>query len=148
MLFRKPFSPWIGVSLFVVAAVTIPLIGQVQRRLNSLPAGPTELMELLSQKEPSLYVVSVVENKPDNGIYICTQPTPPEQLFRLNRTAQGFARWKGIVFCERVGKYFIIEDFEIQSWGEHGMQIGSLLFFGDPVLLQRIRTAILGEHHA
>jgi hypothetical protein len=144
MLIQKPLPLWIGVSLFVGAIVTIPLISQSRHRPVAWPGTLMELTELLSHDAPELYVAAVREDCKEEGIYICTQPQPREQLRWLQRNSLGAVRWQGIVHCARIRRGgFVIEEHELQSWGEHGMRIGSLLFFGDPTLLRRIREATL-----
>lgn len=145
MLFRKPLPLWMSVSLFVIAVGMIPLIGQSRRRPISLPDTLTELAVLLSQGTSELYVVPVIENRPEAGIYICTQPHLREQLQWLHRIPEAIGpsrigRWEGVVFCEKNNEFIEIEsdDQQLQNWGEHGMRIGPLVFFGDPALLQRI----------
>ena len=148
MLLRKPLPLWISVSLFVTAVAMIPLIGQVRRRPVSLPSTLTELTVLLSHEVPSLYMVLVIEDHPENGFYICTQPQPREKLFRLQR---GFEiackrKWQGVVYCERTDHPCgIIEEHFVQGWGEYGMQIGSIQCFGAPALLRRIHEAIFDQ---
>ena len=145
MLARKPLSVWLSVSLFIVGAAVLPLAYRLLRRPAPPPHTLRELTELLSQKAPSLYVVAEVEKNPEGGIYICTQPQPREQLSELIRNPEAIGtsprgRWQEIVFCQRIGT---MGQVDIQSWGEYGMRIGRLVFFGDPDLLQRIYTAIL-----
>lgn len=144
----KPLPLWIVVSGFVVSATAIPLTCWLLGAAVDPPRTLTKLTELLSQEAPSLYVVPVVENQPEGGIYICTQPRPHERLSCLARNLQVIDRWKGVVFCERMSEFFIIEDHEVQTWGEHGKQIGPLLFFGDSDLLERIEKAIFNQQRA
>lgn len=141
----KPLPLWIVVSVFVMSAAAIPLTWRLLRASAEPPQTLTKLTELLSHEAPSLYVVPVVENQPEGGIYICTQPWPRERLSYLARNLEAIDRWKGVVFCEGASEFFIIEDHEIQTWGEHGKQIGPLLYFGDPDLLQRIEEAIFNQ---
>jgi hypothetical protein len=139
---------WIFVGLFVVLAAATPFATRSLSRSVDPPRTLTALTELLSQEAPSLYVVPLREDYPEAGIYICVQSQPREQLMRLGRCSEFAGTWQGVVFCERVGNFSVVEEHEIQGWSEHGMQVGPLLFFGDPNLLRRIRTVISGEHHA
>jgi hypothetical protein len=147
MLLRKPVPPWVTVSLFAVAVVMIPLTGQLRHRPVSEPSMLTELTVLLGQEAPSLYVVPVIERRPEMGIYICTQPRRLDNLAWLQRNPKvigtpRLGRWEGVVFCESVGSLCAFEDQELQSWGEHGMHIGPILCFGDPALLRRIQKVV------
>lgn len=144
---RYPSMVWVSVSIFLVSAATIPLAYRLLRRPVVPPRTLTELTARLAKDAPELCVVAVPENRLQDGIYICTQPQPRDRLGRLvrNRRVIGthrFGRWQGVVFCERVGHIGVISDEELQGWGEYGMQIGPLLFFGDPALLRRIHNAI------
>jgi hypothetical protein len=150
MLFPKSIPRWMYVGLFLGSVVLVPLLYHLARRPVSSPSTPTELTVLLAQRAPSLYVISEVEHRPECGIYICTQPQLREQLSWLVRNplilgTSRIGKWEGVVFCEKVEKLpgWKIEEHVLQSWGQHGMQIGPLLFFGDPSLLQRIREVII-----
>ncbi|HEY7326447.1 MAG TPA: hypothetical protein VH592_02325 [Gemmataceae bacterium] len=141
---RGPLHVWVCVSLIVLSAGTMPLVRRSPHRPASSPQTPTELAQLISQDAPSLYVVSVLEDQPEGGIYISIQPQPREQLFRLPRGSEVACKceWQGVVFCEKDGNLCRIDEDVIQAWGEHGKRIGPLLFFGDPVLLQRLHKLI------
>jgi hypothetical protein len=141
---RRPLPLYVNVTVFLMAIVMVLLSRQLLRQPTELSHTLTELTQLLSQNTPELYVVPVCKDTLENGIYLCTQLQPLEQLAFLPRNSIGAGRWQGVVFCEgvRINDY-VIEEQELQSWGEHGMRIGSLLFFGDPALLDRIHKAIL-----
>jgi hypothetical protein len=147
MLFRKPLPLSIGVAFFVVSVAVVPLACRLLRRPAHPPHTLTELTQLLSQDALSLYVVPMVENRLEEGIYICANPQPHEQLWSLVRNTKGAGRWQGVVYCEKAGKMaermsVIVEREILEDWGEYGMQIGPLLFFGDPALLRRIHKVI------
>lgn len=141
---RTPLHVWICVSFFIVSVAATPLIGRLLRWPVAPPRTLAELTKLLSQDAPSLYVVPVAEHQPETGIYICTQQQQREQLMWLMRGSEVACKckWQGVVYCERVNHFGAIEEHIIRSWGEHGMQIGELLFFGDPVLLRSIHELI------
>jgi hypothetical protein len=148
MLFRKPFPPWICISLFLASVALVPLISRSLRRPIAPPRTLAEIAEFLSQNAPDLYVVPSIENRPECGLYICMHRQPREQLVRLVRNPKvvGTSRlgeWQGIVFLDRLGNLDSLAE-ELQIWGEHGLQIGPYVFFGDPNLLQRIYKVILG----
>jgi hypothetical protein len=128
--FSSVATPWAYRSLFPLITPAITL---------------RELSELLSRSEPELFVVPFIPNRPASGVWVCERPQSWEQLSRLRRTSEDASRWQGVVYCERVGE--LTEFIDTDTWGEHGMQIGALLFFGDPTLLGRIQKAIL-DHQA
>lgn len=142
---RSPLPVWVWVSLFVLSVGAMPLVQRSLHWSASSPQTLAELTQLISQDEPSLYVVPVLEHYPESGIYICTQPQPREQLFRHMRGSEVAYKWQGVVFCEREDNFCGVEEQIIQGWGEYSMRIGPLLFFGDPVLLQRLHKLIF-EH--
>jgi hypothetical protein len=125
----------------------MPLVSRSLHKPASSPQTPTELAQLLSQDAPSLYVVSVLEDQPESGIYICKKSQPREQLFNHARGPEIACKrkWQGVVFCEKDGSLCRIDEDVIEAWGEHGKRIGPLLLFGDPALLQSIHNLIL-EH--
>lgn len=143
---RSPLYMWVCVSLFVLSVGTVPLVRRGLHESASSPQTLAELAQLISQDVPSLYVITVIEDQPASGIYICTQPQPREQLFRLPRGSEMACKckWQGVVFCEIDSNLFgVIEEHIIEGWREYSMRIGPLLFFGDPVLLQKLHKLIL-----
>jgi hypothetical protein len=101
----------------------------------------TELAELLSQAAPELRVMTVAKNGTfESGMYLCKYSRSREQLRLLPRTSTDVGKWEGVVYCERIRS--TLAEWEIQEWGEHAMQIGPFLFFGDPALLRRIDQII------
>jgi hypothetical protein len=62
----------------------------------------------------------------------------PDRLLKL---PEHVAVWKGVVYCERN-----VDDLNRESrlrlWGGRCLCAGPFLFFGDPELLEEIRSAI------
>lgn len=143
MLLRKPLSLWIVVSLFVAAVALVPLAHPLLRRPVAPPRTITELTEFLSRVEPKLYVVPL-PNGSEDGVWLCASPHSREDLMdrMLIRAPEYANQWKGIVICQGLGTHFVFPEYELEDWGEYGMRIGPLLFYGDPELLRRIHKAI------
>jgi hypothetical protein len=151
---RNPLPLWIVVSIFLAAVTAVALTC----RLWSRPAMPTPtatelctltgLAEALSQDALDLQVVPMMKNgSPEFGFYLCTDARSWEQLAPVLRRNRDAHQWNGVVYCERNnGHSSSIPEREIQLWGEHAMQIGPFLFFGDPDLLRRIDKII--RNHA
>ncbi len=131
------------ISMFLVTIGVIPLSCHLMRQAPVFPCNLVELTERLSQSTLSVHVVPVIENEPESGIYICKQRQTREQLFRLLRGSEVACKrkWQGVVYCENIGSLYV-EEHVLQGWGDHGMRIGPLLFFGDPALLDGIHEAI------
>lgn len=145
MLIRKPLPLWISVSLFVVAVTMIPLTGQV-RRPASPPDTQTELVARLSQSTPPLHIVRLYPSRPEGPMWVCDRPQSVEDLRGMIRDPHRVqaGRWRGIVFCQRLaGKSVICDEFIRDNWGECGMRVGSIVYFGDPELLERIRAEVI-----
>jgi hypothetical protein len=141
---RRPLALYLNVTVFLMAIVMVLLSRQLLRPPTEPSLTLTELTELLSQNTPELHMVPVRKDALEEGIYLCTQRQPLEQLAFLPRNSIGAGRWQGVVYCEGVTHDdFGIEEHELQSWGEHGMRVGPLLLFGDPAVLDRIHKAIL-----
>jgi hypothetical protein len=150
MLLPKSWPLWTGVSLFAVAVVMVPLTGLRLRPPVSPPRTLTELSARLSQSTPPLYVVSQFPDDPASAMWVCTMPRSREQLGAVNFFCDPKCvergQWQGIALCQIRSKALWIEDeFIAEHWGQYGMRIGKLVFFGDPDLLQHIRAAILAE---
>ena len=146
---RNSLSVWVFASIFVVSAAAMPLVAEWLDQPDAYPDTLAELIELLSQESPPLYVLEVVEGAPESGIYICTEPQPREQLLRLIRhpAAVGhprLGRWQGVVHVQKtMHQNRVWRDEEIRSWGEYGMRIGPFGCFGDPPLLQCLCKRLL-----
>jgi hypothetical protein len=139
---QRPFSPWTLALAFTLCVVVVPLSCQ----LLSPPAVPprtlTELTERLHRAGLSLDMVPLTDISPEEGLFLCERPQPREQLQKLVRAAEHGERWRGVVFCEFNRRLGEIDEAELARWGEHGMQLGPFVFFGDPALLRRIRQAL------
>jgi hypothetical protein len=142
MIARRPLSPWTLALAFTLCAVAVPLTCQVLAPSAVPPRTLTELTERLHRAGLPLYVVSLTDISPEEGLYLCDRPQPREQLQRLVRAAEYNDRWRGVVFCEFNKRLGEVDDAELERWGEHGMQLGPFVLFGDPALLRRIRQAL------
>jgi hypothetical protein len=143
MLFaRRPLAPWTLAIAFILCAVAVPL----SRQLVYPPSVPTrtltELTERLRRAGLALSVVPLTDVSPEEGLYLCERPQSREQLQWLRRAAEYGELWRGVVFCEFNKRLGEVPDEELSRWGEHGMQLGPFVFFGDPALLRRIRQAL------
>src|SRR5690348_4672197 len=94
-------------------AVTTCAIIPLARR-HCPPASPpqtlAELTQRLARSEPWLYVVTVPSFGPENGVYLCVRPQPWKQLALLRRTADYAGHWRGVVYCERAGRFGKVTD--------------------------------------
>ncbi len=142
MLLRKPVPLWMNVTMFAVAVMMIPLIGQSRRGGDSPPGSLREFRERLSQAEPELYIVPASPHSPDTGVWVSERPLSAEQTVRLLRASEYAHRWQGTALCLRPLEGFLVPDEVRESWGELGKQIGPIECFGDPALLHRIHKAI------
>jgi hypothetical protein len=79
--------------------------------------------------------------------YLTTTAKPGAELYWLLKDRKAMQRWAGVVYCERLGRP---EDREesVESWAECGLRAGPFVFFGDPELLARIRTALGDANNA
>jgi hypothetical protein len=132
---------WISIGILGLSAAATPWAYRSLFPAIAPPRTVREMAELLSKAEPGLYVIPVAPNYPENGVWVCDRPQSWEQLSWLRRAPEHAYRWQGVVFCQKAGE--MTEVVDTDTWGEHGMQIGPLLFFGDPALVRRIQKAIL-----
>jgi hypothetical protein len=79
--------------------------------------------------------------------YLTTTAKPGGELFWLAKDRRAMHRWAGAVYCERLRHP---EDREecVASWADCGLRAGPFVFFGDPELLARIRTALGDANNA
>jgi hypothetical protein len=82
--------------------------------------------------------------------YLSTTAKPGAELYWLIKDTKAMHPWSGVVYCERV-RYpedreraveYEYRDEVVQSWADCGLRAGPFVFFGDPALLARIRTAL------
>jgi hypothetical protein len=76
-----------------------------------------------------------------SNAYLTTEAKPAAELYRLLTTRKAIHIWAGVVYCEVSRRY---EDREgvLEMWADCGLRAGPFVFFGDPALLARIRTAL------
>jgi hypothetical protein len=127
---------------FLGSIAAVPLGYRMLRPPEQAPRTLVELADQIRQSAPHLYVVLLRDSMPDEGLYFCERPWPRERLQHLVRARELGHRWQGVVYCERVGRTARIPPEQLVGWGEYGMRIGPLLFFGDPTLLRCIRQAV------
>lgn len=143
MSIRQRLPLWLLVMVALAGAAAGEL---AHRRLHRAEVGPQTIQELrqrLQHFHPSWHVVQASDVAEEGGFYLCVRPLAREQLRLLLRCREHARRWKGVVFCERRGSMTRIPEVEVDSWGEHGMQLGSFVIFGDPALLDCIRKTML-----
>ena len=127
-------------ALAVVIAVTAAVVSRPNR--PEPPADVPALISRLKDKGVRLTVVPMRDNGDLRaGVYLVDGPAPERVLRRwLCRVPESerAAQWAGVVFVEASPNPSVLED----SWGDHGLRVGDLLFFGDPELLARIDAAL------
>jgi hypothetical protein len=76
-----------------------------------------------------------------SNAYLSTTAKPIAELYWLAKNSRKMHPWSGVVYCERLRHP---EDREgvLESWADCGLRAGPFVFFGDPALLARIRTAL------
>jgi hypothetical protein len=140
---RTPLPRPVIVMAFAVTAVAVTL---ASRRLRPSPSPPRtlgELTERLRRSDPPLYAVPLAEHAPEDGVFLCDRPRPREEVQHLPRVPEFARRWRGVVYCERVGAASRIPADFVAGWGEYGLRVGPFVCVGDPALLDRIREAVL-----
>jgi hypothetical protein len=142
MLARRSLPLSLIVTVFLVSIAAVPFSRKLIRSSSPIPSTIPELMQSIRKSAPHLHIVLLRDHLPDEGIYLCERPYPRERLRQLLRVPECAHHWRGIVYGERADRLGVIPPEELASWGEYSMQIGPLLFFGDPALLEYIRQAL------
>jgi hypothetical protein len=132
---RRSPPPPVLMSAFLVTVLAVPLAHHTFLPASEPPETCKELAGRLRQCRPALHIIPANSKGPENGVYICESPQSQIQLWGLHRSRQHAEQWTGVVYCERIGSEREFPVRELADWGEHGMRIGRLLFFGDPRLL-------------
>jgi hypothetical protein len=73
--------------------------------------------------------------------YLTTAVRPGAELYGLVKDTNNMQPWAGVVYCERLRHPENREEI-LASWADCGLRADPFVFFGDPALLARIRTAL------
>ncbi len=78
---------------------------------------------------------------PRSNAFLTVESKTRGELYGLLKTRKAIHRWAGVVYGERSRNN---EDREgaVALWADCGLRAGPFVFFGDPALLARIRTAL------
>jgi hypothetical protein len=63
------------------------------------------------------------------------------ELNGLSKTVEHIASWRGTVFCRKIGPTDGWQD-QMDRWGEHCLQVGSFMLFGDAAMLEEIAESL------
>ena len=76
-----------------------------------------------------------------HNAFLTTSPKDWEQLnrLRINPGTSRIQEWRGIVYCERVGK----GEPRLQLCSDHSLVVGPFYFYGDAELLEHIRVVLV-----
>ena len=138
---RRPWLLWAAVLLFLAAAVSVPMARHFRKQGEPRFQQVSEVADRIHQKIPELYIIAATaDGDPDKGgVYICETPRSWVELQRLPRNPESIDRWQGAVYA------FISPtnvDTNVIDWGENGLTVGHVRFFGDARLIARIRAAL------
>jgi hypothetical protein len=76
-----------------------------------------------------------------SNAYLSTIAKPAAELYWLAKDRRRMDPWAGVIYCE-VSRSYADREGVVEEWAECGLRAGPFLFFGDPKLLARIRTAL------
>jgi hypothetical protein len=62
-------------------------------------------------------------------------------LNALKKDSKHIQEWRGVLFCERVGECDVTH--LTTQWGNHCLEVGPFLFYGDAELLRQVRDALI-----
>jgi hypothetical protein len=89
-----------------------------------------------------LHMTSPYKGKPvADAAYLSDSERSWEELNRLPATRDSVGRWRGVVYCEKVGPR-PAKDVRVALWGDACLVAPPFLFFGDRDLLDRIGGAL------
>jgi hypothetical protein len=76
--------------------------------------------------------------------FLTAQDRPWADLDALMKDQRTIARWKGVVFCERI-PFPEARIWEVECWGPCGLWAYPFIFFGDPQMLAQLRAALAAD---
>lgn len=78
-----------------------------------------------------------------NSIYLTTDPQATWQSLQTkSRSLERIEQWYGVVLIERLTNK-PGPKWDVEQWGEHGLQIDRFVFFGDSELIKQIGQSVL-----
>jgi hypothetical protein len=145
---RQPRARWILFAGFVASVLLAAALGKRTASPTTPPLplndwGVPELADYLQRAGIRLHVVPATKDGVvgDTAFLSTTANSWPE-LNRLRKDANQLARWRGILYCERLEHKKMRRVLE-EQWGDYGWSAGPFLFYGDPELLARVRAVLL-----
>lgn len=72
-------------------------------------------------------------------VFLTTIDKDWHSLNALNKDCKRIREWRGVLYCERVGRS---STRITRLWGGRGLAVGPFLFYGDAELLQRVGAAL------
>lgn len=136
-----------GVVPAALAAFVLLAVSLGQRRAG-LPSAPPlddwDIPELAAQLNRAGLEVRM-EAVPKNGVigpsaFLISAEKDWDDLNSLSKDPRRISEWRGIVYCERVGRSD--SSALARQWGGRCLDAGPFLFYGDAGLLARVRAAL------
>jgi hypothetical protein len=134
-----------------VLAASLLAIVCLSRRESRGPADPPldgwDIRELVAHLRTAGLALRVVPTQKDEVVshnaYLTTTDQRWEEFNRLPKSCDLIDSWRGTVYVEK-GPADADQSDRMQLWGDCCLAAGPFLFFGDPELLARIRSALAG----
>jgi hypothetical protein len=87
--------------------------------------------------------VQVMSTRKDGGesdsVYLLAKDRDWNYLNVLSKNPARIDEWRGILYVERIGRD---PDALVEQWGELCMIVESFILYGDPALLEQVRSAL------
>jgi hypothetical protein len=140
---NRPYSNWLIVRCVLLFLALSS--GVVMRWIHSRPSyefgqSVEQHLERLREVCPDLHILEVMPGRPQMGIHITVQPRKVQELSWLQRDGTEMAKRRGVVFAE--GHVESMSELSMEEWQDFSFVTGDTIFFGDPELLERIRTVL------
>jgi hypothetical protein len=129
-----------------VAAIALLVVLLRKHGMGSAPAARSindwdiaELAIYLNRNGIEVRLRTTPKNGPlGRSAYLTTTTKEWNDLSSLIKDPKHMQGWRGTLYCERVGE----GKPYIELWGNYCLVVGPFLLYGDPELLDRVRSAL------
>ena len=144
---RRPRAHWILSAGFVASVLLAVALGTrtASPRTPPLPLNDWDVPELVDYLNRAGLRLRAVPTAYDGAIqntaFLTTTDKSWHEFNHLIKNDNQLGRWKGVLYCERV-ESDDMRGLLAHQWGDFSWSAGPFLFYGDPVLLERVRAVL------
>jgi hypothetical protein len=139
-------TPWFLATGFSALVLLSTWTSQrpVRSPAANLPLEEWDILELVAHLKRSGVMIRLVtsykQGSVGHSVYLTTTNKGWDELNGLVKDPRRIRSWCGVIYCERVTNYDPSD--LLKQWGEHGLEFGPFVFYGDAELLEQVQLAL------